>query len=57
MRRRHFLALPALAEFEEVLRGGLTGGSTGVMMFTLPAVAEDPVKLAVLKKVYRGRAA
>jgi hypothetical protein len=39
-------------EFEKVLRGGLAAGSTGVMMFTLGAVAEDEAKLAVLKKVY-----
>ena len=57
MRRRDFLALPALAEFEQALRGGLAAGATGVMMFTLPSVAEDPAKLAVLKRVYRGLAA
>ncbi len=40
------------AEFEAALRGGLAGGASGVMMFTLGAVAEDPAKLAVLKRVY-----
>lgn len=40
------------AEFEAVLRGGLVGRASGVMMFTLGAVAEDPAKLAVLKRVY-----
>jgi hypothetical protein len=40
------------AEFEAVLRGGLAGRASGVMMFTLGAVAEDPAKLAVLKRVY-----
>ena len=45
------------AEFEQVLRGGLSGGTSGVMMFTLGAVVEDPEKMGVLKKVYRGLAA
>lgn len=40
------------AEFEQALRGGLAGRASGVMMFTLGAVAEDPAKLAVLKRVY-----
>ena len=40
------------AEFEAVLRGGLVGRASGVMMFTLGAVAEDPAKLAVVKRVY-----
>lgn len=39
-------------EFEQVLRYGLEGKSTGVMMFTLPAVVEDEGKMAVMKKVY-----
>jgi len=43
-------------EFEQALRGGLAGRSSGVMMFTLGAVAEDAGKLAVLKRVYRGLA-
>jgi len=43
------------AQFETALRGGLSGGSTGVMMFTLGAVAEDPEKMAVMKRVYRQR--
>ncbi len=40
------------AEFEKVLLGGVAEGATGVMMFTLGAVAEDDAKLAVLKRVY-----
>lgn len=39
-------------EFETVLRGGLAGQSSGVMMFTTSAVAEDEAKTAVMKKVY-----
>ena len=40
-------------EFETVLRGGLAGKSSGVMMFTTYAVAEDEGKTAVMKKVYQ----
>jgi len=36
----------------QVLQGGLAGGSTGVMMFTTYAVAEDEGKTEVMKKVY-----
>ena len=39
-------------EFETVLRGGLAGESTGVMMFTTSAVAGDEVKTETMKKVY-----
>jgi len=39
-------------EFETVLKGGLSGGSSGVMMFTSYAVAEDSIKTVVMKKVY-----
>ena len=39
-------------EFEKVLRAGLSGGATGVQMFTLGAVAEHDGKMAVLKRVY-----
>jgi hypothetical protein len=39
-------------EFEKALRYGTAGGATGVMMFTLGAVAEDEAKLETLKKVY-----
>jgi hypothetical protein len=39
-------------EFEKALRYATAGGATGVMMFTLGAVAEDEAKLEVLKKVY-----
>jgi hypothetical protein len=31
---------------------GTTGGSTGVMMFTLDAVVENDQKLAIMKRVY-----
>jgi len=40
-------------EFEAVLRGGLASKSTGVMMFTTYAVAEDSVKTKIMKKVYK----
>jgi len=39
-------------EFEIVLRGGLAGQSSGIMMFTTNAIAEDESKLEVIKKVY-----
>lgn len=39
-------------EFETVLKGGLSGVSTGVMMFTTSAVAKDEGKIAVMKKLY-----
>jgi hypothetical protein len=39
-------------EFERVLRAGLSGGSTGVQMFTFGAVAENARKMAALKRVY-----
>jgi hypothetical protein len=39
-------------EFETVLKGGLSGSSTGVMMFTTYAVAEDSIKTEVMRKVY-----
>lgn len=39
-------------EFEIVLRGGLAGQATGVMMFTTNAIAENEAKLEVMKKVY-----
>lgn len=39
-------------EFERVLRAGVSGGATGVQMFTLGAVAENDRKMAVLKRVY-----
>mgnify|MGYP001823795319 CR=1 FL=1 len=39
-------------EFEAVLRNGLSGCSSGVMMFTTYAVAEDDNKIAVMKNVY-----
>ena len=39
-------------EFETVLKGGLAGKASGVMMFTTYAVAEDRAKTEVMKKVY-----
>jgi len=39
-------------EFETVLRNGLSGKSSGVMMFTTNAVAEDEGKIEVMKNVY-----
>ena len=36
----------------QVLRGGLSGKSTGVMMFALEHVARDPEKMAAMKRVY-----
>lgn len=39
-------------EFETVLKNGLSSESTGVMMFTTNAIAKDPGKTAVMKKVY-----
>lgn len=42
-------------EFETVLRAGLSGTASGIMMFTSYAVAEDPEKMEVMKKVYQGR--
>ena len=39
-------------EFEIVLRGGLSGKSSGVMMFTTGSVAKSEGKTDVLKKVY-----
>ena len=42
----------ASEEFEMVLRSGLSGLSSGVMMFTSYSVAEDEDKTAVMKKVY-----
>jgi hypothetical protein len=41
------------AEFEKVLRYGAGSQSTGVMMFTSNAVAEDEEKVNVMSKVYR----
>ncbi len=39
-------------EFEQVLRYGLSGKSTGVMMFTIRSVAQDSGKMAAMKRVY-----
>jgi hypothetical protein len=39
-------------EFETVLKGGLSGKSSGVMMFTVNSVAQDAGKTEVMKKIY-----
>lgn len=39
-------------EFRKVMLGGLSGNSTGIMMFTSYSVAEDPEKIRVLKELY-----
>jgi hypothetical protein len=39
-------------ELAQVLRGGLAGRSTGVMMFTSASVAESPGKLEAVRRVY-----
>lgn len=40
-------------EFEQVLRAGAAGRSTGVMMFTAQSVAEDPQKMAAMQRFYQ----
>jgi hypothetical protein len=40
-------------EFEKVLRLGLSGTATGVMMFTAQSVASDNAKMLAMRKVYR----
>jgi hypothetical protein len=45
-------AIPA-AEFEAVMRQGVSGGADGIMMFTTRAVADDPAKVEVLRRLYR----
>ncbi len=39
-------------DFEIVLKGGLSEKSSGVMMFTTRALAEEEAKIEVMKKVY-----
>ncbi len=39
-------------EFETVMKGGLAGRSTGVMMFTTRSVAESPEKIEVMRRLY-----
>jgi len=43
------------SEFETVMNGGTTAESTGIMMFTTKAIADDPTKIEVLRKVYKDR--
>ena len=40
-------------EFETVLKGGMTKESSGVMMFTTNAIAEDENKIMVMKNIYQ----
>lgn len=40
-------------EFRRVLELGRGGGASGVMMFTIGSVAQDPAKMSVLKDLYR----
>jgi hypothetical protein len=40
------------AEFERILKYGLSGQANGVMMFTSNAVAEDDQKIETMKRVY-----
>lgn len=40
-------------DFKTVLHGGLSGKSTGIMMFTTRAVAENEAKTKVMGKLYR----
>jgi hypothetical protein len=40
-------------EFEQVLRLGLSGAATGVMMFTAQSVASDRAKMEAMRRVYR----
>jgi len=42
------------SDFETVLKGGLADKSSGVMMFTTRAMADEEEKIAVMKKVYEG---
>lgn len=39
-------------EFKLVLNGGITGCSTGIMMFTTKAIADDDEKIEVLRNTY-----
>ncbi|HAA76613.1 TPA: hypothetical protein DCE37_15985 [Candidatus Latescibacteria bacterium] len=41
-------------EFEQVLHYGMSVRSTGVTMFTIKSVAEDPGKVAAMRRVYSG---
>jgi len=40
------------AEFKRVLKAGLSAGSSGVMMFTGNAVAEEKTKIEVMQEIY-----
>ena len=41
------------SEFETVMNGGMAAESTGIMMFTTRAIADDTTKIEVLRKVYK----
>ena len=40
-------------EFEKVLRLGMSGTATGVMMFTAQSVASDSAKMQAMRRFYR----
>ena len=40
------------AEFARVMEWGASAASTGVMMFTIRSVADDPQKMEVIKRIY-----
>ncbi len=40
-------------EFETVLKGGIVGRASGVMMFTTRALAEHPEKIKVMQRLYQ----
>ncbi len=42
-------------EFKAVMQGGLSGKSTGVMMFTTRAIADNEDKIEVMKTIYTQR--
>ena len=43
------------SEFAQVLKGGLAGNSTGVMMFTTRALARSPAKIKVMQEIYQNQ--
>ncbi|HPT25615.1 MAG TPA: hypothetical protein PLZ95_04280, partial [Bryobacteraceae bacterium] len=45
-------AIPS-QEFESVMREAASAGADGIMMFTTRAIASDPAKLEVLRRLYR----
>jgi hypothetical protein len=51
---KHTVNLDLARRVRKVLRYGLSGRSTGVVMFTIRSVAEDSGKMAAMKRVYSG---